>query len=418
MADNHKADKGRLEASFWSLLSHRYPLTWWWWTGDATPPTSLLPEWSRTAFAREADEWRRLAKDTVDPDDDEVRHWGQFARETANRILAGSFSDAAEPLRFLNLALTIIALLDPRETLVPRQGLVESCATWLDQVQDVTAASFWRKTRMQGEAVRLSRSVQAWEVSEAAATRLTQAVDAYCERAKEREDQEPIPWAVSAHVSVDDWRRRRATVTQEAPIVVAKPVPTACLLAKGQPRAPALQEVVVPGLAQWWLRPGGDQDILFHGDTYDPSVALGTVLALWRRENASGRLTWALSRPPLLEGGLMMVGELLFGLWPQWLPVRERYLAQWLQRRRVLAVADAWLWLEVGEAERVLEWMTRYMPRAEALAVIPWMKSHPGYYVMSQRVRDVLAETGPANDWDHWVFTRGPEVPDSLYMAP
>ncbi|NMP21456.1 hypothetical protein [Sulfobacillus harzensis] len=418
MGDTDGADKGRLEASFWSLLAHRYPLTHWWWNSEGKPPASFWIEWSRTAFGREAEDWRRLAKDTVERDEPEVVHWGRFARNTANRILAGSFADAAEPLRYANLVVTITELLDPQASLVNRDVLIQGMADWLGQVRDVAAANFWRRTRMMGEASRLKRQVKSLPVEETLISRVADALQSYVEAAQSAAEQEPIPWAVSAHVSVEEWRDRREAMSLEAPIAVGKPIPTAHLLGRSEPRAPQIQEVVVPGLAQWWLRPGDEADILFHGDLYDPSVALGSVLSLWRRQNGSDRLSWALTQPPLLEGGLMAVADLVRGLWPDWLPAKERYISQWLQRRRAMAVADAWLWLEAGDADAVLAWMSRFLNKNEALAVIPWMKSHPGYYVMSHRVYDVLSETGPTRDWGHWVFSHGPEVPAQAFMAP
>lgn len=410
--------KARLEGSFWSLLERRHPVTRWWWSGDAASPPMLWPDWSQAGFLREAEEWRRLAKDTVEWDDEEIGHWGQFARHTANRILAGSYADGAEPLRYANLVLTISGLLDPQAAFVQRDALLEGLMTWLDGVKDVVAVSFWRKTRIEGEAARLKAQVKAIAVSDPLRQRVVAALNAYVERIQAGDEQEPIPWAVSAHVSVDDWRDRRAAMTREPPILVAKPIPTARLLARNQRKAPILQEVVVPGLTEWWLRPDSDKDVLYHGDAYNPSIALGAVLALWRQQNRCQRLTWALSLPPLIEGGLMTVAELLDTVWSDWLPVKERYIAQWLQRRRAMAVADAWLWLEAGEPHTVLEWMSRFMPKAEATAVIPWMKAHPGYYVMTHRVFEVLVETGPSRDWDHWVFSHGPRVPSTAFLSP
>ncbi len=415
---SNSSTKARLEANFWSLVERRHPMTRWWWTGDPDPPAMVWPDWSKASFLREAEEWRRLAKDTVEWDDEEIGHWGQFARHTANRILAGSYADGAEPLRYANLVLTIIRLLDPQAGFVERDALLEGLITWLDGVQDVVAVGFWRKTRVEGEAARLKSQVNGLQVPEALRKRGTTAVNAYVERIQVGDEQEPIPWAVSAHVSVDDWRDRRVAMTRETPMLVAKPIPTARLLARNQINAPVLQEVVVPGLHEWWLRPGPNEDILYHGDAYNPSIALGALLALWRQQNRCQRLTWALSLPPLVEGGLMTVADLVGTVWSDWLPVKERYIAQWLQRRRAMAVADAWLWLEAGDPHSVREWMSRFMPKTEATAVVPWMKAHPGYYVMAHRVFEVLAETGPSHDWTHWLFSHGPRVPSTAFLAP
>lgn len=418
--------KARLARNLWNHLSERYPLTRWWW-GDGVAVSHLFPEWSKAAFDREAAEWRRLAKDAVEIEDVEVGHWGQFARTTANRILAGSWAEGSEPLRSANLALVVVGLLDPHGAAVPRRPMLERLVAWLDSVAEVSATGFWSRTRMMAEAARLMQQVggvpapegetpERWATLQEA---VRAAVGRYSERAASTpREGEPIPWAVSAHVSVDDWRQRRQRMSLESPIMLTKPVPTERLLGLSQPRAAAIQEVVVPGLRQWWVKPGPQGDLLFHGDTYDPSVSLGALLSLWRHTSGVSELTWALSQPPFLEGGLMMVAQLVEKLWPTWPPTRQGFLAQWLQRRRALAGADAWLWLEAGDPVDVLGWLSRFLSREESIAVLPWMKTHPGYYVMSIRVWEVLQRESPARDWTHWVFGAGPAVPQDAFLAP
>lgn len=417
--------KRRLEDSFWSHLAERYPLTRWWWGPERDASAGLFPDWTRSAFEREAAEWRRLAKETVDQEDAEIRHWGQFARVTANRILAGSWTDAAEPVRQANLALTVVGLLDPAGEQYPRLGVVENLAAWLSQVQGVSAVGFWRRTRLAAESARLLRQLARWTpggdagqwqrtLDNAAAM-----VKAYGQRAAAADaDQETIPWAMSANVQVETWRERRETLGTQNPVIMSKPVPSERLLGRSQSHAAPLQEVVVPGLSQWWVRPGPEGDILYHGDMYDPSVSLGAMLALWRHESPQGNLTWALSQPPLLEGGLTMMATLLHTLWPDWPPIKNRYLGQWLQRRQAMAVADAWLWLEAGDPREVLAWMGKFLSQDEGVAVIPWMKCHPGYYVMSDRVWEVLDSLPDPRDWSHWLFRSGPIVPDAVFSPP
>jgi hypothetical protein len=96
--------------------------------------------------------------------------------------------------------------------------------------------------------------------------------------------------------------------------------------------------------------------------------------------------------------------------------VKTRHLAQWSQRRRALAAADAWLWLEDGDADDAMKWLIRFVPKAQAISVIPWMKTHPGHYVMAQQTLDVLSSVDLARDWNHWVFRNGPVMPAELFV--
>ena len=112
----------------------------------------------------------------------------------------------------------------------------------------------------------------------------------------------------------------------------------------------------------------------------------------------------------------MALSRLLETLWPTWTPVKTRIMAQWSQRRRALAAGDAWLWLEDGDADEVLKWLCRFVPKSQAISVIPWMKSHPGHYVMAQQTSDILLAVDPALDWTHWVFRNGPVMPAELFI--
>lgn len=422
--------KRRLEENFWSHLSNRYPLTRWWWGNSRDAAVSLFPEWSAQAFEREAAEWRRLAQDSVLLDEAESRHWGRFARLAATRLSLGSFEDAAEPLRHANTVLTVVELIDSSAERYPRESLVDSAAEWLARIADVRAHSFWREVRVRSEGARLRHLILHTKPSpdadpavfSAKQQNVLSVLEEYLTRVTEgREaDLEPVPWVASAHVSVEAWRRERRKMSVEPPLVIHRPLAGDAILNPDQPRAPRIQEVVIPGLRQWWVRPDpeGEGDMVFHGDRRDASMALATVLALWRQQSKWSRLTWALTPPPHAEGGLASVCRLLEGLWPAWESTQSRFLAQWVQRRRAMAVADAWLWLEGGDPALALPWLSRFLPKHEALAVIPWMKGQPGYYVMSHRVFEVLSSPPSGQGWDHWVLTQGPIMPDALFLSP
>lgn len=428
MPEDASTENGRLEAGFWSLLAQRHPLTWWWWwSPDAAAPANLFPEWTVPAFERETADWRRLAQDSVPIKDPEVQQWGRFARWAAARLASGSYQDGAEPLRHANMAVSIVQLLDPAEQLYPRGELLDGLSQWLSLIDGVSARSFWRRVRVAAEGSRLAVQIshfrglggeepglkEKWE-------RAKSAIEHYSLRVTQSgaEESAPIPWTTSAHVFVETWQDFRQHVTHEKPWVIDRPVSGQSVLKPGGPNFPAVQDVVVPGLSQWWVRPADDSAILYHGDRQDPSLAIGVALALWRQQSRRSRLTWALTHAPVVEGGLLFLSSgLLDTLWPAWPPVQNHVLTHWAQRRRAMAAADAWLWLEGGSPDDVLNWLCRFFSKSEAALIIPWMKCHPGYYVMAQRVFEALETAGPSPDFQHWIFSQGPVMPDSLHRG-
>lgn len=415
--------KARLEQSFWEQLEHRYPLTYWWWDAESGFDKGLFPEWSRPAFEQEAVQWRRLSQETMKFGDDETVHWGRFARWVATRLSSGSFQDAAEPLRHANLVLTLVALLDPTEQLYPRQPLLVSLTEWLGNVSDVGVQGFWRRVRLHAEAARLEREVEILgqkSESHAQAQSAQEAITNYVQAAIAQTTgfAEPAPWATTAHVSVGSWRCMRQAMARQRPLVLDRPRNAGEVLSPKDSQVPRLQEVIVPGLTQWWVRPGRDIDVLYHGDTQDVSLFVAVMLALWHQSSQVSRLTWALTHPPHIEGGLMTVMALLEDLWPNWEPVQSHQLAQRLQQRQALAIVDAWLWLEGADPMDALNWLSRFMPRDEAIAMIPWMKSQPGYYVMAHRAFEVLMDVDRRRNWEHRVFKNGPIMPEELFLSP
>jgi hypothetical protein len=411
----------RLEDNFWSLLLERHPLTWWWWGPGEAAPGEFFPEWSAGAFEREAGEWRHLATSTVDMADEEVVHWGRFARTTAARLASGSWQDASELLRHANTTLTLVDLLDPTGDQCPRARLLDRMAVWLDQAAGVTAGGVWRKVRIKAEASRLLTYLAKVQDDNLVPSRDrgAAAVHAYVDRAVGASDEfDAVPWASSAHVFVETWREFRQAFTGERPIIVDRPVRgDELLLNRGLENFPDIQDVVVPAAGQWWVRPTGEKITLFHNGRMDGSLAAAVVLGLWHQVSHANALTWALTPAPHIEGGMHRLAVLVEDLWPRWAPVETHLLAQFRQRRTALAVADAWLWLEGGNPEAVAIWLSRFLPKAAAQTVIPWMKSHPGYYVQAHRVYESLShDTGAA--FSAWPFVHGPVMPADIYQSP
>ena len=418
--------RDHLEAAFWAQIAARYPATCWWWS-PTMDNLELFPEWSAAAYEREASIWRQLAQQTDQPDYPEIEHWGRFARLVATRIQLGCFRDASEPLRHASTVMRVAQLLDPGEERYPRARLLERMVSWLSGIVDVGARGFWIRTRLASEGSLLRQHLVAMPRPQAMESiqwtilidRVRSAIQAYQERVQGySRDESSAPWMASAHGSVDDWRARRLAMMEEKPILVSRPMIRGDLLNGSDFKKRIFREIVVSGLRGWWVHPHEEGDQLIHGDSYDPSISLGMLLILWRQKSRLKGLTWALTSPAVIEGGLMLLTRIAGETMANWAPVHTGFLDQWRQRRRAMAAVDAWLWLEGGDADEALGWLRRFVGKAEAVALIPWMKTHPGFYVMSQRVMEVLWQDAGGVGGEYSVWTRGPLMPHALFVAP
>jgi len=414
--EDPKARQG-LGDRVWSILWQRHPSTAWWWSdSDSGRVPNFFPVWSAEAFAKEATDWRRFAQETTTSGDGQVRHWGRFARWTATRLLAGSFRGAAEPLRHANAVLDAVQVLDPDHEVVDVAQLASQMVDWLSAVRDVQAGDEWRQLRLRQEAIRLKSHVGRWLKDDAVSV----ALDRYVERVTNdvSDDTDPLPWVTVAHVVVEEWRIWRETMTQEPPVVIHRPqYDPGGVRDVAQFSFPTLHRVVRPDLTQWWMRPKSDEATIYVPSHRTEALSLAVLLALWHQQSRQEAVTWALTQPPQVEGGLESLVGLIGQFWPSWAPVVSGFLAQWLQRRRALAVADAWLWLDRGDADEVVKWLGRFMDKSASWALIPWLKSNPGYYVMAHRTAQVLTQTGPTS-WEHWMLKNGPVMPGALFLAP
>ncbi|MCY0879518.1 MAG: hypothetical protein OWU84_11330 [Firmicutes bacterium] len=411
----------QMELAFWQLLKSRHPVTYWWWTDDTPPTEDLFPSWTEEARDREIQEWRRLAGATSSVDDKECVHWGRFARDAAARLGQNWPVNVAQPLRHANLVLTAAELLDPGEARHARTELLARLAQWLTSLSSA-AHDFWAMAWAEAEGRRLSRLIErpgpnhCWARPEwhLARNQAQQALQAYLARwrASASAWREPMPWIPTAHVSVEAWREERQRLKAARPLI-GVPLPES---RQSEPEGGLIaEERVVPGLAQWWLKPGAQGAILFRGDLREPARSLGRVMAFWRQKSALSRLTWALTPPPIIVGGLMAASlraeeERAF--------LDPGHLAQWRQAARVLACADAWLWLEGAEPSDVFRWLKRFLSQSEAQHWVPWLRSHPGFYVMAHRVAMVAREEMGAADGRPWLWENGPIMPPRLYTTP
>ncbi|MCY0900212.1 MAG: hypothetical protein OWU33_15050 [Firmicutes bacterium] len=422
-------DKARLEEAFWQLLASRYPLTAWWWMDVPLSTDALFPDWSAAAIERETREWRRLAEETnAVAKDPETVHWGRFARHVVTRLEQERIPYAAYVLRHANMVLAVAELLDPREEQCARVHLLARLSEWLSTIEAVMGGT-WHTAWAEAEAMKLVRLIHregpqsCWVGKEWAFTRdqTTRQVHYFLDRMRDTREatREPSTWIPSAHVSVDAWRARRRHVTRETPLVITHPLDKQAVWLFLAQWVPDLRRVTVPGLKEWWVRPTTDASVFFHGDVVeDVALLLGAVWAAWYYQSRVKRLTWVLTPPPLIVGGLVATSRLAESAWVDSPLAVRPFFAKWRQTQEILAVADAWLWLEGEDPLLVFRWLQRFMSKEAARRWIPWLKCHPGYYVMADRVGALLTDEERTDAGDAGMWRWGPIMPDSLYLAP
>lgn len=408
--------KHRMAHAFWDLIRDRHPLTWWWWQGGGQDRLSLFPSWSPQAFREEAQQWRRLAQATVGTDSDEVRHWGRYARWAASRLESGSYQDAGQPLEHANTVFEVWTVIGDFED---SAWLLEEFSSWIASIEGVGVVDAWSQNELDHQAGLLSRRIRRLKTVEPGQGRALDALQDFVDRVREKPVlTEPLPWAVSGHVFVETWRDRRRAMTRELPLLLKRPQGHREVFDDGYPHFPRIRDVVHEGVSGWWLRPRDEADMLYSGRQETDTLSVGILLALWYQRCRHEKLTWALTPLAHLEGSLAALADVIPELWPTWPPAQTGRLAQWVQQRRALAVADAWLWLEGGAPAQVASWLKRYVGDPRALKAVAWMKTHPGYYVMADRVLGERRQAAGLVGWDHDLFVSGPIMPQQLYLAP
>jgi hypothetical protein len=413
-----RAPQTALSQAFGQLLALRHPVAAWWW-GETPLTGSLWPEWTQTAFQKEAEQWLALASQTVQAADPEVVQWGRFARDCHRRLQAGSWREGWRPLAHLELVARVLPVVDPEGHRWDRERLLRQIPPWLSRAE-TGVFGYWSQALLTLWSDAARAALKAWPKPANSASQrwvvardlALQAIDRYCQRVQAQTlDAAPVmPWMAPAHVDQTAWRERRLRFPASA-----QSEPTADEGSGPASPEPAVTEFVeCAGAEAWWLKPGRSRDRVFYREQTG-TLALAPIWAIWRRESAAHPMTWALAQVPWIEGALAVVVEAACRRWPTWGPVRNGALDQWLRRRQALALADAWLWLEGGRSDDVLAFLTPWVGKAAALGWIPYLKMNPGRFVLSDRVSSVLRLQSAHSGVTVW--QQGPLMPDALFRG-
>lgn len=403
--------KDVVRAAFVKMLSSRYTAAMAW---NGFLPIEQLewPEWSPQAFQRERQEWLALSEMTVHSGDGEVRHWGRYARLAASRVQQQGWQSPQAPLRHARTQLWAARLLDPDNALGVTARTFAGLPEWIDRLNGQSGADSFVQAQTAGEAEYLAaladRAVKDHVGGEGFDPQAVRAsLTRYQERVRSAEWQGgDIPWCATAHVDTWKWHQRRKAfggieaARRQGPYqpIEAWVRDVAAALGGSLPG----DGILVPQLgSQSWVRLAPSAPAWYYGPRSHGSVLLSSLLLWWRRQSPTEPLTWMLSAPPAIEGGIQMLGE-AFG------PQAPAPVALWAQRhhelRRLLALGDAWLWLEGAGPEAVLRWLQPFLGPEGARRWVLRLKTDPGRIVAACELQEQQEAqyAGQGINWPGW----------------
>lgn len=420
--------KGRVAQNFWKLIEDRYPVVALW---QGRQVAQLFPEWSLVAFQREVATWLSLSQEIINYNDREMLNWGRFARIVAGRLNGEVWRSPVAPLRHVRQVLKTLQILDPSGSRFRSPQVLEQLLGWISRMQDVAGADYWTLTEldMQIRAIKgLIRRLSVphgdnpsqWTVL---SDQVIHALGRYREtiRSAGVASIPPLPMMASAHVDLFEWHRRRTDYSNQSFGTQARPTELEVMELEQylEPPAHHYQDIMIPGMGFGsYVLSSSDQDLVFYGEKAWMSLILSHLWVWWKRRNpAIHPLSWVLANPVWIEGGLWLGVELFMSQFPGWSPVRAGIFQRWMDQCQLLALADAWLWLESGEPDQVACWLARYLPQEYAYRLVPRLKIAPGRFVSIQMFVDLYHQLGGPSEFTDTRWEEGPFPPEALIEA-
>ena len=411
-----------IRKTFLKLLTQRAPASVLWY-GLISPEEFKWPEWSQTAFTKERNDWLALSRLTADRLEGEVQHWGRFSRLAANRIAQEGWRSPLAPIKTLRTSLWVLWLMNAQDADIDWHAVVLQAANWLHSLTDQSGGDFFVRAMLQDECEDIKR----WTGVFLAGRNLTQemqslhlALDDYCIAIQRKKScVTDVPWATSAHVDTWEWHSRRADFRPRPYYLIpswsirelTENFPTGMLPPTGKDTVKALQYVPVPTLGPGsWIRTHPNP-VLFYGPKAEGSLICSRLYLWWVDYSNPDPLSLLLTAPPILESVLYALISCLPQNvpdgWTQWKKNR-------LQTMEMLALSDAWMWLEGGEPNVVKTWLETILgPRLSAWWVLR-LKTNPSYALMVQTLADQILDQCQEQGYDWWGFARGPNI----FMLP
>ncbi len=409
----------QLAEHFWHLIEDRYPGSAIWWHREGSG--GQWPEWSEAAFQREMRSWLSLAAEAgLLAELVEADSWGRYARLAAGRLRGEVWRRSDAPLSHARHNLEVLWMIGDY---VAFFKALKSLPDWLKSIAGMVAGDFWTTIELSREAHGLLRGACVmpvppgmdalrWAVAEDQAKL---AIHAYVETAKNHSygTVTVVPWIASAHVDVMSWRQRRNQFD-------VPPGEHFRMASGGRELANGLRfHSRCQTQSSGWLRsrsyarwnPLG-LGTVYYGPTASTALVMNWVLTEWKQKASDLEpLSWAIAEPMWMEAGLRRAAELLMADSDRRFREIEVFVNHWARTQEALAVADAWLWLESGEPERVARWLERFVSYRDAWSLVPYLKCNPGRALVSLENYERWKSTTD----DSWVgWTWGPIAPDAI----
>ncbi|PSR28063.1 MAG: hypothetical protein C7B47_06220 [Sulfobacillus thermosulfidooxidans] len=409
------AKKDTIKQAFVKLLAERAPAAMIW--HDLAPHHSFQwPEWSQNAFSKERKDWLALSQLTMTSDDQEVRHWGRFARLAANRIAQGAWQSPLAPLHTLRSSFFTLWLLDTQGEDIAWDRVCTLAADWLHNLIEQRGGDIFARAQLQGEADDFKRWLRTVAAAKDGLDQLVEplavALDDYVAQIDKRAMcPVDVPWATSAHVNAWEWHNRR--ILYEIPSFSPVPVMSVKSLTEDFPRAIWPQEmdktipqyVLVPALERSsWVRFTPEPTVFF-GPNAQGSIILSQLYLWWVQQCRHDRINFVVTPSPIFESVLYVLVTYL----PEEV---SKGLTLWKQKWRntvdALALADAWMWLEGAEPDVVQAWLKPLLGDDRATAWVLRLKTDPSYFLVVHSLAEQILEESLAKGYEWPGFTRGP----------
>lgn len=410
--------KENIRRDFLKLLSERSPSSALW--HDLIPIGSFKwPEWSKTAFAKERHDWLVLSQSTVKCSDSEVKHWGRFARLAANRIAQGGWQSPLAPVRTLRASLFTLWLLDSQGEEIDWESTLKSASNWLRNTRDQLGGDFFVRAQLHDEC----EDLKTWTGMALADRNLSHSIeslhlslDDYGVFIQQQEAcSMDVPWATSAHVDAWEWHSRRlaSQIRSQCPVPI---LPTTALTdnfpwhifprethAKIMPS----QYRLLPMLDGSSFVRIGPQPVIFYGPNAQISIFLSQIFLWWASQFMQDRLSFLLTEPPIFESIMYSLMACL----PESIPdAMVRWSANWRNTIDVLALGDAWLWLEGADPEVVKAWMQGALGNRRADWWVLRLKTDPSHLLIVQTLAEEILEQCLSHGLDWPGFSQGPVI--------
>lgn len=403
-----------VQTQFWEHIGQYYPMTAWWWK-DEPPARGWLSPWTQTRFDHERVAWRELAVHAHLVEDVQASHWARFARLAEGWLSSQAWQEAWRPLSYALRMSQWLALAAEEE----RDAFLRQLPDWLENMDAVVITSGAGQERLNRVvdrfAWRLRNSFSAYSGLQAALDALVHAIDRI---PMQKHPIEPPSWVHVAHISMQEWRRRRnvlgADIVNKAQRILS---PKDLLLAVKPHVEPNMTLAARPDMPGWWLRPGDPDTLYYHPSLSGLDLMPALGLSLWRHKTSLLPLTWVLTPPPIVVGGSLAFSVQLAKQSPEWRPQRYGILPQWGQIQRALAVCDAWLWGDGEDPARVVSWLARYLPSDLAWSEVYDLVVNHGYYILADQVFDWFTGTEGFST-NSTLEILGPIMPYELFVTP